>query len=307
MKILITDPVAPEAVKELQQAKHKVDVKAELTPEELLRIIPDYHALIVRSATKVTAEVIQAGKNLKVIGRGGIGLDNIDVKKAKERGIEVLNTPAASSISVAELALALMFAVARKIGFAHTSLKKGKWVKKQCEGVELYGKVLGVIGAGRIGREVIKRAKGLGMKVVATDPDDNVRPLLKEMNVPLTSLEELLPQADYLTLHLPLLPSTRNLVDEKEFGKMKDGVILINASRGGVVNEKALVHALEKGKVAGAGIDVFEKEPIEADNPLLKFDTVVLTPHVGASTVEGQFRVGIEIARKVNESLKKLG
>ena len=304
MKILISDPVAPEAVKTMEQAGHQVDVKTELTPEDLLATIPEYDAIVVRSATKVTAAVIQAGTNLKVIARGGIGLDNIDVKEAEARGIEVVNTPAASSISVAELAIGHMFAVSRKIGFAHTNLREGNWVKKKCKGVELYGKNLGVIGAGRIGREVMKRAIALGMKVLATDPDESVLPLLQEMNVPLVALEELLPQSDYITLHLPLIPSTKNLLDTKEFGVMKKGVILINASRGGVVNEQALIKALEEGKVAGAGVDVFEKEPVDAENPLLHFDNVVLTPHVGASTVEGQFRVGMEVAQKVIEKLK---
>ena len=302
MKILVSDPIAEEGLEKLRQAGFEVDVKAELMPEELIAIIPDYEGLIVRSATRVTREVIEAAKELRAIGRAGIGLDNIDLEAARERGIKVLNTPEATTISVAELTLGHMLALARHIPQATASLKAGKWEKKRFMGTELYGKTLGIIGIGRIGREVAKRAAAFGMDLVAYDP--YVREAeVRDLGLKLLPLEDLLPYSDYITIHVPLTSETRHLLGEREFEMMKDGVRLINPARGGVVDEKALYDALVSGKVAGAALDVFEEEPPE-DNPLLKLDNVIATPHLGASAKEGQVRSGVEIAEKMIAALK---
>ncbi|MFQ6112275.1 MAG: hydroxyacid dehydrogenase [Nitrospinota bacterium] len=292
-------------MEKLKGAALEVDIKTGMSPEELERVIPDYNAIIVRSATKVKASVIEAGKNLKLIARGGVGLDNIDVEAARARGITVLNTPGASARSVAELAVGLMFAVLRKISWADAALKRGRWEKKRCQGQELGGKTLGVVGTGSIGREVIRMAKGLGMEVMATKRDlSQVPPELEELGVPLIPLDDLLRQADIVTLHLPATDDTKNLFDASTIAKMKKGAVLINCARGGIVDEAALAEALEKGHLSGAGVDVFAEEPPPEDNPLLKFENVVLMPHAGASTDEGQFRVGLEVAEKVIEALK---
>jgi len=302
MKILVSDPIAEEGLERLRQAGFEVDVKTGLTPEELQAIIPEYAGLIVRSATEVTREVIAAAKELRAIGRAGIGLDNIDLEAARERGIKVLNTPGATTISVAELTLGHMLALARQIPQATASLKAGKWEKKRFMGTELHGKTLGIIGIGRIGREVAKRAAAFGMDLVAYDP--YVREAeVRGLGVKLLPLEDLLPYSDWITIHVPLTPETRHLLGEREFRMMKDGVRLINCARGGVVDEKALYEALVSGKVAGAALDVFEEEPPK-DNPLLELDNVIATPHLGASAKEGQVRSGVEIAEKVIAALK---
>jgi D-3-phosphoglycerate dehydrogenase len=301
MKILVSDPIAEEGIEKLRGAGFEVDVKTSLAPEELVKTIPEYDGLIVRSATKVTREVIEAGKELKAIGRAGIGLDNIDLEAAKERGIKVLNTPGATTISVAELTLGHILALARHIPQATASLKAGKWEKKKFMGTELYGKALGIIGIGKIGREVAKRASAFGMDLVACDPyvrEEEVR----HLGLKLLPLEDLLPYSDYITIHVPLIPETRHLLSEREFGMMKEGVRLINCARGGVVDEQALYDALVSGKVAGAALDVFEEEPPK-DNPLLKLDNVIATPHLGAQALEGQVRSGVEIAEKMIAAL----
>lgn len=303
MKILVSDPIAVEGIKRLEEAGFEVDVKTGLALEELAKITPEYDGLIVRSATKVTRELIAAGENLKAIGRAGIGLDNIDLEAARERGIKILNTPGATTISVAELTLGHMLALARQIPQATASLKAGKWEKKLFLGSELYGKTLGVIGLGKIGREVAKRASGMGMDLVAYDPyvrEEEVR----HLGLKLLPMEDLLPYSDYITIHAPLIPETKHLLGEREFAMMKDGVRLINCARGGVVDEQALYDALVNGKVAGAALDVFEKEPPK-DNPLLKLDNVIATPHLGASAREGQVRSGMEIAEKLIATLEK--
>jgi D-3-phosphoglycerate dehydrogenase len=249
----------------------------------------------------VTREVIQAGKNLKAIGRAGIGLDNIDTEAAKERGIKVLNTPGATTISVAELTMGHMLALARHIPQATASLKAGKWEKKQFMGTELYGKTLGIIGVGRIGREVAKRASAFGMDIVAYDP--YVREAdVRDLGLKLLPLEDLLQYSDYITIHVPLTPETRHMLGKREFELMKPGVRIINCARGGVIDEQALYEALVSGKVAGAALDVFEEEPPK-DNPLLKLDNVIGTPHLGASAEEGQLRAGVEIAEKMIAAL----
>ncbi len=301
MKILITDGISEAGARMLQDAGHEV-VQQKLSPEELLQQIGEYDAIIVRSATKVRQDVIDAGGKLKVIGRGGVGLDNIDVAYAESKGIAVLNTPGASSISVAELAVAHMFAASRFLHISNVEMRKGEWPKKAySKGVELTGKTLGLFGLGNIGRETAKRALGLGMKVIAFDP------IVKEtdLNVTLMSKDDVLAQADYLSLHIPFIKEQGPTIRAEEFAKMKDGVILVNCARGGVVVEKDLLDALNSGKVRSAGIDVYENEPVtEAQAGLINHPNVSVTPHIGASTVEGQGRVGLEIAERVIEALK---
>lgn len=303
-KVLICDPVAKEAVAILKNAGLEVDEKTGLKEDDLVGCIGVYHAVIVRSATKITRRVIEAGGQLEVIARGGVGLDNIDIACAKERGIPVVNTPRASSISVAELAVGMMFAVARKIPAADASIKAGKWEKKKFTGTELYGKKLGVIGIGRIGQEVAVRALGLGMKVTTYDPISCCAPVLQAPLMDTCDLDSLLRESDIITLHIPKTKNTTHMLSAKQFEMMKTGVIIINCARGGVVDEKALYAALKSGKVLGAALDVFETEPPAPDNPLFALENVVVTPHIGASTKEGQFRVGTEIAALVVEKLK---
>ena len=303
-KILVADSIAKEAIKKLQDAGHEVDVKTGLSEDELITTIPPYNAIIVRSIPKVTRPIIEAGNNLKVIARGGIGLDNIDCAAASEKGITVVNTPAASSQSVAELAIGLMFAASRKIARANAALKSGQWLKKECMGCELAGKTLGIVGVGGIGQAVARIARVLGMEVIATKRDLNTVPaVLKELGVPVVPFDELLARADYISLHLPKTAESTMLICEPQFNRMKDGVIFINCARGGIVDEDALAQAVKSGKVAAAAVDVFAKEPPEEDNPLLGLENVILTPHIGASSVEGQFRVGMEVADKVIQAL----
>ncbi|MEJ5244485.1 MAG: D-2-hydroxyacid dehydrogenase [Bacteroidota bacterium] len=302
MKILVSDGIEKIGADMLKSAGFEV-VEQKLTPEELLKEIEKYDAIIVRSATKVTKEVIEAGKNLKAIARGGVGLDNIDVAYAKSKGIPVLNTPGASSISVAELAIAHMFAVCRFLNQSNIEMRQGKWPKKEySKGIELTGKTLGLLGFGNIGKEVAKRAIGLGMTVIAHDPFVTQT----DLNVRLVSKEEVIKQSDIISLHMPLIKGEGPAVGEKEIEMMKEGVIIINCARGGVVSEKALLEGLNSGKVAAAGIDVFENEPpTEAQAALINHPRVSVTPHIGASTVEAQNRVGEEIAQKVIDVLKK--
>ena len=303
-KVLIADSVAPETVEKLKKAGHEVDVKTGMSEDDLVNTIPPYEAIIVRSATKVTCRVIEAGKNLKVIARGGIGLDNIDCDAAKEREITVVNTPGAASQSVAELTIGLMFTASRKIAMGDAGLKSGKWLKKACEGCELAGKTLGIVGVGGIGKATARIAKAIGMEVIATKRDlSTITPELKELDVKVVPLDELLARSDYISLHLPKTEGSAGLFGEEQFKKMKDGVIFINCSRGGIVDEDALAQALKSEKVAAAAVDVFSKEPPDQDNPLLGLENVILTPHIGASAVEGQFRVGLEVADKVIQAL----
>lgn len=298
MKILISDPIAPAGVEKLKAAGFEVVEKPGLPPDELKTEIAGYDAIVVRSATKVTREIIEAGSNLKVIGRAGVGLDNVDKKAADERGIKVVNTPAATSISVAELALGMMLAAARHLGQGTVSLKQGRWDKKKFKGVELYGKTLGIIGIGRIGSELAKRAEALGMTVYFYDP------YVKETQFGVAKdLPELLSEADFISLHIPHTEATHHIIGKKEFGEMKKGAILVNAARGGVVDEEALYEALKSGKLRAAAIDVFETEPV-TEHKLFELENVVLTPHVGAQAEEGQLRAGIQIADEVINALK---
>ncbi len=303
MKIIISDGMSKEGIDILQTAGLEITNK-KFTPDELLSAIPDYDAILVRSATKVTKEVIDAGKKLKVIARGGVGLDNIDVNYAKEKGILVLNTPGASSISVAEMALSHIFAISRFTYKSTSEMQAGKWPKKEySEGFELTGKTLGILGLGNIGKELAKRALGLDMKVIAYDPYVNTC----NLDVKFVSKEELLANSDIISLHIPKTKGEGYAIGANEFALMKDGVVLINCARGGVVSEKELLEALNKGKVKFAGIDVFENEPpTETQKDLMNHPNVSLSPHIGGSTPEAQTRIGIEIAQKiVNELVKK--
>jgi D-3-phosphoglycerate dehydrogenase len=299
MKVLICDPVAPVTVQALLDAGIEVDNRPDISVEELLRDAADYHGMVVRSRTKIPKEVIEAAENLKIVVRGGVGLDNIDVAYARENGIEVRNTPKASSNSVAELALGYMLALARRIPQATMSMTAGGWQKKQFKGTEIAGKTLGLIGFGNIGGLLGRKAAALGMDVifydVITPPDPGPARQV--------SLEEVLAQSDYISLHVPLLPATKNLLNAEAFAKMKDGVYVINCARGGVVDEDALCEAVKSGKVAGAALDVFVDEKVNPGNPILfglkdenGFNRVIGSPHIGASTVEGQARVGTEVA-----------
>jgi D-3-phosphoglycerate dehydrogenase len=304
MKILITDGISPEGAKILTDAGHQID-QVKLTPDELLKRIGGYDGIVVRSATKVTKEVIDAGKNLKLIARGGVGLDNIDVPAAEARSIKVMNTPGASAISVAELAIGHMLAVSRFLNASTTEMRQGKWPKKEySQGFELYKKSLGIIGLGNIGKEVARRALAFGMHVLAYDPP--FTPM--DFFVEITTKERVLANADFLTLHIPFDKKTGPAIGKKEFDMMKKGVVVINCSRGGVVDEAALLDALNSGKVAGAGLDVFSQEPpTDAIKALLAHPRVSVSPHIGGSTIEAQDRVGIEIALKVVKTFESEG
>ncbi len=290
-KILIADPLSPDAMDKLESfPEFDVTVKSGMDEDELVATIPDFHAAVVRGATKITSKVIDAASNLEIIVRAGIGLDNIDVEAAQTKGIQVANTPAATSISVAEHTFGLMLAAVRNHGKANLSMKEHKWEKKVLSGTEVYGKTLGVIGFGRIGQEVAKRALAFGMNVIAFD----IIEVQTDLDVQQASFEEVLGQADIITLHLPLTDKTKHLISDKEFDSMKDGVILINASRGGTVDEQALHKALESGKVRATGLDVFEKEPPD-EFALVDHPNVIATPHIGAAAKEGQKRAGMEV------------
>ena len=303
MKILVSDPLAEEGLKILKEVREfQVDVKTELKPEALKETIKDYDALIVRSATKVTKDVIEAARQLKVIGRAGVGLDNVDLEAATQKGIIVMNTPAGNTISTAEHTMSMVLALSRNIPQANASTKKGEWKRSKFMGVELYNKTLGIVGLGRIGREVAKRALSFGMKVLAYDPFLS-REVAGDLGIEITELKELLERSDYITVHTPLTEETKYILSTKEFTAMKKGVRVINCARGGILDEAALINAIKEGKVAGAAIDVFEKEPLSADSELLNLDNIILTPHLGASTEEAQVNVAIEVAEIVRDAL----
>ena len=299
-KVLVNDPLAPDAIKILKGASLDVEER-EYSKEDLPKHIGEYDGIIVRSATKVTKEVIEAGKKLKVIGRAGVGLDNIDLNAAKARNIIVLSTPTANSISVAELVFGFMISVSRHLVTGTVTLRDGKWEKKNLDGVELYGKILGIVGFGNIGAEVAKRGFAFGMKVITYDVIQNKRGL----DVEFVPLNDLLKNSDYITVHLPLLDSTKHIISDGQFSMMKKSAIFVHAARGGIVDDKALLNALKIGKIAGAGLDVFETEPLdEIGRQIVSMPNVVATPHLGASTEEAQGRVGREIADKIVEFFK---
>ena len=301
-KILVSDPVAKAGV-DILAKEFPVDSRQKLTPEELIAMIPEYDALVVRSETKVTKEVIAAATNLKVIGRAGVGVDNIDVEAATQRGIIVLNAPEGNTIAATEHTVAMMLALARNVPQAYASLQKGLWERSKFTGVEVRGKTLGILGLGRIGSGVAKRALALEMKVVVYDPFIRAEQA-EALGVEIAELDDIFAQADFITLHLPLTADTKKLLNKKAFAKMKKGVRIINVARGGVIDEADLAVAIEEGIVAGAAIDVFEKEPVDPNNPLLKSGKVIATPHLGASTAEAQVGVAVDVAHGVLAALR---
>ncbi|MFN3568393.1 MAG: phosphoglycerate dehydrogenase [Caldimicrobium sp.] len=286
----------------LKEAGLEVVYKPGLTQEELKKEIVEASALIIRSGTKVTREIMEASRKLRVIGRAGTGLDNVDLQAANELGIVVMNVPGGNTLSAAEHTLALLFALARRIPQANQSVKSGQWDRKKFMGVELNGKVLGIIGLGRIGSIVAEKALCLQMRVIAYDPYVTPDAAAKK-GVELVSLEEIYKRADFITIHTPLTKETYHLINREAFSKMKDGVYIINCARGGIIDEEALLEAMNSGKVAGAALDVFEKEPVPPDHPLLKSEKVIATPHLGASTIEAQKIVALEIAKQVADYL----
>lgn len=295
-KVLVTDPIAQDGI-DLLQREAEVDVHLHPAPDELLRLIPNYEALVVRSETKVTAPVIEAGKRLQVIGRAGSGVDNIDLEAATHQGVVVVNAPTGNTISAAEHAIALMFAMARRLPEAYDSLRAGHWERQRFLGVELRGKTLGIVGLGNVGTEVALRGRALEMRVVAHDP--YVSPERgQSLGVELVTFEELLAQADFISLHTRLTSTTGDLLGEEQFRKMKAGVRIINTARGELIDEQALIRALDDGRCAGAAIDVFREEP-PGENPLLKHEKIVVTPHLGALTPEAQERAAIDVAHEV--------
>jgi D-3-phosphoglycerate dehydrogenase len=299
MKILISDNLSKVGVDLLKRhEKFTVDKKVGLKPEELKQIIGDYDALIVRSETKVTADIIAAGEKLKVIGRAGTGVDNIDVPAATQRGIVVMNAAGGNSVTTAEHTIALLMSLARKIPQAAAKLKSGKWDKKSFMGTELNTKTLGIIGLGNIGKIVASRGQGLGMKVIAFDPF-LTKDAAARAGIEIVSLDDLFQRSNFITVHTPMTEETRGIIGEAAFAKMKDGVRVINCARGGLVDETALYNAIKSGKVAGAALDVFVEEPPPTDHPLLGLEEVITTPHLGASTTEAQESVAITIAEQV--------
>ncbi len=303
-RILVSDKLGAAALERLKEhADMSVDVKTGLSKEELLAVIPDYDALIVRSGTQVTADVLAAGKKLRVVGRAGVGIDNIDVKAATMSGVVVMNTPGANSMATAELTMALMLAVSRNIPQAHASLKAHEWRRSEFVGVQLYNKVLGIVGFGRVGKLVAERAQAFGMEVLAFDPIA-LEETAREMGVMLVEMDELLAKSDYITLHAALNPSTSKLINAETIAQMKDGVILINAARGKLLDEAAVAAALQSGKIKAAAVDVYSSEPPPADHPLIGLPNVVHVPHLGASTHEAERDVGIQIAGQVVAALR---
>ena len=293
MKVLICDKTENEYIEQMRAAGLTVDVRDDITPEELPNVLPAYDGMVVRSRTKVRQLLIDVCPNLKVIVRGGAGLDTIDYEYARSKGITVMNTPLANSASVAELAIGYMIMMARSLYQATASVKTEKWDKKSFNGDEIGGKTLGLLGVGNIGREVAKRAAVMGMTVMAYDP------YVKELDgIKLVTLDELLAQSDYISLHLPKTKESAGMIGAEQFSKMKNGVRIVNCARGGIVDENALYEALTSGKVAGAALDVFSEEP-PIDWKLLKLNHVIGSPHIGAATEEAQARVGAEVAHKL--------
>ncbi|MGQ0678352.1 MAG: phosphoglycerate dehydrogenase [Actinomycetota bacterium] len=303
MRVLIPEPLAEEGVSKLRES-HTVDVVTDLPRQGLLDAIGDYDAVIVRSATLIDREAIERGWRLKVIGRAGIGLDNIDVEAATRRGVLVVNAPQSNILSAAEHTMALLLSMARQVPAADASLKAGRWERSRFTGVELHGKTLGVVGLGRIGALVAQRAAGFGMRIVAFDPYVSESRAAQLKITLAATLEALLAESDFITIHLPKTSETKGLIGEKAFAAMKPGVRIVNAARGGIVDEQALVRAHEAGIVAAAAFDVFAKEPPGADHPFLKYENFVVTPHLGASTAEAQEKAGVTIAEQVLLALR---
>ena len=303
MRVLVSDNLGEIGIRMFQEEEGiEVDVNTGLPPEELKGIIGDYEGLVIRSATKVTEDLLQAATKLKVVGRAGIGLDNVDIPAATKRGVVVMNTPGGNVITTAEHTIAMMMSLTRNIPTGTASLKSGKWEKKKLQGREIFNKKLGVIGFGKIGSIVADRAQGLKMKVIVNDTDVPDEQIEKE-GFQSVSLEQLYREADYITVHVPKLDSTTGLLNKAAFDQMKDGVMVINVARGGIVDEKDLNDALQSGKVAGAALDVFETEP-PGSCQLFEHDRVICTPHLGASTREAQINVAVSVAEQMIDFLK---
>ncbi len=305
MKILVSDPLHPDGIKMLRDAGFEVIEQPDISYDELKEKIKDFEVLIVRSRTKVTREIIESAEKLTLIARAGVGLDNIDVKAAQEKNIAVINAPEAPTYSVAELVIGLMIAALRGIPRGDMALKEGKWIKKELLGRELNGKTLGIVGFGRIGQEVAKRALAFNMKVLAYDVIGELAKKAEELGVEFVgttkeALYKLLKESDIITLHVPLLPSTYHMIGREEISLMKNGAVIINTSRGGIIDEKALYEALKEGKIAAAALDVFENEPpTDVSLKLAQLPNVVATPHIGASTEEAQRKAATIIAQKI--------
>ena len=304
VRVLVSDKLAEAGLDVLREASGvELEFRPGMSEDELCEVIGDYDGLIIRSGTQVTSRVVDAAEKLRVIGRAGMGVDNVDIPAASRRGIVVMNTPTGNSVTTAEHALALLAALARNIPQAVGSMRSGKWEKSKFHGREIAHKTLGIIGLGNIGRIVADRAQGLKMKVIGVDPVMSSE-RAAELGIELVGLDELLSRADFITIHAPLTPETKNMISDAAFGKMKDGALLVNAARGGIVDEEALARAITDGKIAGAALDVFGQEPVDPNNPLLQLDNVLCTPHLGASTSEAQERVAVEIAEQAIDYLE---
>jgi D-3-phosphoglycerate dehydrogenase len=301
-KVLVSDPIDQAGIDILSQVA-QVDVQTKLTPEELIRVIPEYDALMIRSGTQVTKDVIDAGTQLKIIGRAGVGVDNVDVPEATRKGIVVVNSPEGNTIAAAEHTLAMMLSMSRFIAEANQSVKGGKWDRKSFMGVEVYKKTLGIVGLGKIGAHVANVARAMGMKLLAYDPFIS-HERAEQLGCRLVELDMLLQEADYITLHLPKTPETSNLINADSIAKMKPTVRIVNCARGGIVDEQAIAEAIKQGKIAGAALDVFSKEPLEDDSVLRAMGKeLLLTPHLGASTEEAQINVAIDVAEQIRDVL----
>ena len=302
-KVLVSDTMADTGLAPLQAAPEiELDVITGLSHEKLIEIIPLYDALLVRSATKVTGDVIQAGKRLRVVARAGVGVDNIDIDAATQAGVIVVNAPTGNVVAAAEHTIAMLMALARNIPQADAHVHSGQWKRDKFMGVEVRDKILGTVGLGRVAQEVVRRAQGLGMNVIAYDPYITAD-YANQRGVQLVDLETLVSQADFVTLHVPLTPQTRNLLGRDRLHKMKPGARIINVARGGLIDEQALVEAVEAGQIAGAALDVFEHEPLEAESTLRRCPNIILTPHLGGSTVEAQEKVAEDVALQVLDVL----
>ncbi|MCL2143066.1 MAG: phosphoglycerate dehydrogenase [Methanomassiliicoccaceae archaeon] len=298
MKLLVSDPLSEEGLKILAASGIPVDVKPGLSEDELCAVIGEYDGLIIRSGTTVTKKILDAGKNLKVVGRAGVGVDNVDVPYATQKGVLVMNTPSANIISAAEHSLAMIMTLARMIPWAHASVHKGEWKRSKFTGIELYGKTLGIIGVGRVGGEIAKRARSFNMTMIGYDPY-LPKDVAESLCVKLTTLEDVLKNSDIMTIHTPLLPETKNMISMPQFKMMKKNALLVNVARGGIVNEDDLYDALKNKVIAGAAFDVFVDEPLKEGSKLIELDNLVMTPHLGASTVEAQEKVSVDIAENV--------
>ena len=301
MKVLAADGISPKGI-ELLQKEFEVDVRDKISAEELLEVIPAYDALLVRSASKVTAEVIARAEKLRIIGRAGVGVDNIDIPAATAKGIIVINSPGGNTIAATEHTMAMMLALSRNIPIANETMQKGEWNRKKYVGVELRGKTLGIIGMGRIGAGVAKRAMAFDMDVIAYDPYINEE-RAKALGVTIGTLDDVIEKSDFITVHMPLTKDTKGMISLAEMKRMKKGVRLINCARGGIIVEEDLAEAVKGGIVAGAAIDVFTSEPVGADHPLVGVPGIILTPHLGASTVEAQIGVSVDVAEGVHAAL----